>query len=286
MEGRSEMEKIEELSPPRAKYLSHREVFVDRFALVLREPLRSEYIARINRETRRDLNEGLDGVLRWQGIEPKKLDPDFKETDLDHEVECVSWCNEVEDGYPSLKKAVSKGREEEWNNLPLIMMVHDVGEIFTDDLSVSSLLRKTAAGQKQKRKEGKIAYRLLKHVKPEDVSSRLIELYKRYDRREPSDILVNFGHFIDKAQADANAAIHLVPFNRDKYNAESLISTECHGISYAEKAAAQIDDPKARKELAALIEDKVIRKYDAVLLPADGHIQELVRNRVRKNIIK
>lgn len=271
----------------RAKYLSRNEVFADEIAEVLQGAIRREYLEKISRKDRRQLNDGLRGAKRWRNLGQEKTRADFMENDLDHVKLLLSWCREIGEKYPNLREEVTDGKEENWDNLLIMLIVHDIGEIATGDICRSHPDFHSRLGKVHKRKEAFAAWKMLGRLNDSELSARLRNLYRRFDKRDSSDKLVNLGHFLDKAQSTATLAREIIPFNaaEQNYTAERLYERETGGLEYAERLATQLKKDIARKELAELIEEKVLCHYDRLEIAVIADVQSAVRKRVRESIM-
>ena len=279
-----------QILPARAKFLARGDVFADEIGMNLRGDFRNKYFESISRDSRRGLNDGLRGVDRWVDLGGENKNPDFKENNLGHVIGLLQWCNEIEDRFPSLKNAITGGSEEKWQELLMMLIMHDIGEIAVGDLCRAHPDFSNKLGKIHKRKEFLASLSMLAKYAPPAIAAQLRSLYIRFDHRLPDDVLVNFGHTLDKCQADATAAREIIPYNCGNdgafNNPDRAYDRECSGISYAEKAARGISDKQARVQLAEFILEKVVAEYDKINIPAIGAIQSRVRDRIRANIIE
>ncbi len=290
LENKNESSSEQNAANLKAKYLSRGEVFADEIAAQLSGSFKEKYLRVIDRETRKNLNEGLRSIERWANLGGELKNPVFRENNLDHVTGLLKWCREIEDRFPLLKDEVTDGSEEHWHDLLAMLIMHDIGEIATGDLCRSHPDFNQKAGRRHKRKEALSAHLMLSKINPENTAKHLQGLYRRFDLRHPEDKLVNLGHVLDKCQADATAAREIIPYNADRpwvYNSpDKCYDRECNGIGYAEKVAGRMVNIGARKDLAQLLLEKVVADYDKIKTPTIGAIQQIVRDRIRQNIIR
>lgn len=259
----------------------------DPIAETLRGVERAAYL-NISGEVRRGLVQGLRNTARWSnhlstdakeeeieevwksGKGVRFIEAGFRENNLDHVLEMLSWRNEVTDNYPELKKEVCDGDEADWVDLAGMIIAHDTGEMVTKDLSRSDPRFHTAAGQRHKRKEAKAAYLLMDKYLSADQAGYAKKLYRRFDQRRPDDKLAMLGHTFDKGQASQNVARHVLPFNVGNSDYDIVYHIQnSQGITldYAQKLADRLEGRLARLCLRDLLEKKIVHHFDELDMP-------------------
>lgn len=219
----------------------------------------------IKGSTRKALVDGLRGVKRWSTT-PYKMDPDWRENNLEHVLGLLDWANELAERFPNLKQQLCQGNEENWTDFCSMLVLHDIGEIVVGDICRSDPRFEKKHGILHKRKESYAAHLLLGDEKlVGDQSAKLRALYHRFGKKDQRDRLVMLGNTFDKGQATANVARHQVPFNLDDPNYSLKKSTTknlTNTLGFMVDTMGSLQDNQARQELATFVSEKVLKAFD------------------------
>ena len=285
----NEISEIKDTPSQRAKYLTayrapaqiKKAEAEDRITAALEGEMKEKYVEILSEQTRILLANSLQGVERWSsdGV-AQKVDPEFQENNLDHVEELIKWANEIKAKYPALWMAVTGGKDANWVNFYKMLIPHDNGEIIVKDMPRGHEDFHKRKGYIHKRKEAWAGRRLFDLYMPPAVAEEFKSLYTRWDKREPDDMLVNLGHFLDKTQASQNVAKHVVPFNTDRPFYDGTMEGINAPTKYLERMAGLPTGAKA--ELMQLAEEKFFRpwlesKEDWVVALADENRKRIYK---------
>jgi 5'-deoxynucleotidase YfbR-like HD superfamily hydrolase len=244
----------------------------DPIADVLPQEFRLHYLT-VKKEVRQGLVEGLRGVARWSYPGSQKINPDFQENDLEHVLEMLSWCNEIEKKYPALAGEIRQGNYGNWYDLLSMIIVHDIGEIRLGDVVVPE--QKTADGKKKKMLEPRWARYAIRKTLPAGQSEQVLGVYNRFETVQEQDRVAMLAKVLDKAQASANVARHVLPFNPDKQD-YIFVASQMDTLRHVEKLLPELDEP-ARRQLMELVWEKVVTRFEIHDLPEQDRLKEQVR---------
>ncbi len=243
--------------------------WIDPLAEKLDGEARISYLE-IKTSTRKALVDGLSGVKRWSTT-PFKMDPDWKENNLDHVLELVDWAGQLGRKSPALKAALCQGKAEHWKDLLAMLILHDIGEIAVGDICRSDPRFEQYHGRLHKRKESYAAHLMLGNGDLVGEESDLWRsLYQRFDNRDQTDRLVMLGHFLDKGQATQNVARHQILFNLDNPDYSVARATEenlATSLGFMVEALGGLPGQKIKQELVDFAAEKIIQPFENLKLP-------------------
>lgn len=224
------------------------------------------YLQSISEQIRKSLLRALEGTKRWKNDDTDRvIDPNFTENNLEHVLDLISWANLVACKYPNLYMELTSGDRRKWLDLLTMLIIHDLGEAVTGDICRTHSQFDGEYGYKHKHREARAAKKLLVWGAKEQ-SGELLELYGRYEARKPDDILVRFGHVLDKGQASKNVAKHIVPFNPPvrqgsyRLDREIIESIEAP-MSYTSSVVAGLKSQNSKQEFAAFLNDFFLNDF-------------------------
>lgn len=238
----------------------------DPIAEVLPTEARAFYESKIPSQTRMFLAKALRRTERWVNDDTnRKINPDFQENNLDHVIDLVKAANYAKNNFPQLYLELTQGDDQRWLDLITMLVTHDLGEFYTGDLACTHTGFDKEDGRKHKAREAWAARKLLTRGGGE-IKERLVELYDRFDHREVSDAVVRFGHVLDKGQAAANVARHVLPFS-DKVDSSGYIRSEDmlnsirRPMEYAVSVSESLLSKEAKKQFAAFLEEFFLGEF-------------------------
>lgn len=265
----------------RPKYLSAFDIQLRREKDPILEALphsaKLEYL-RVKGEVRRGLVDGLAKTLRWQNS-PYRVNPQFHETDLDHVLGLLGWCSEIERDYPALYEAVSGGDRETWHDFLAMITIHDIGEIRLGDVVLPN--QGSSDGRHRKKLEPRWAKLALRKSLEPQLAQKLISIYDRFEQPADDDTLALTARMLDKAQASANVARHLIPFNTDNpdYMSRTFVDSQADALRLAERLTDRLQSPQAQTELQKLLKEKLIEPFHPLEIAQISSLQQQVRER-------
>lgn len=255
----------------RAKYLTQHDLLLrkesDPILDVLPRSLHEDYL-QVRKEVRQGFVKGLQSTLRWQNLvwndEPRPVNPDFRENDLDHVIGLIEWCNLIESNYPALYEEISGGNRALWHELLTMLVVHDAGEIKLGDVALTN--QGTREGMRKKKIEPRWArYSMHKNLSLEQ-STRIIPIYNRFEVPDENDKIALTAKFLDKAQASGHVARDIIAYNLDK--ADYVQFEFRNNLPQTLRPAAQLLDlcqsEEAAMELQAFVQEHVMDYFDAL----------------------
>ncbi len=237
----------------------------DHISILLKDDFKRAYL-KISGEVLQGLIDGLRGTLRWQDLSCR-VDPSFRENNLGHVSELLVWCNAIQQDYPELYNEIRDEDPERWNDLLSMIIVHDIGEIGLGDVPLVN--QNTEEGRRKKLLEPEWAKFLILHSLTEDDASRLISLYERYEEADDNDKIALFAKAMDKGQATANVAKHIVTFNQGEIDntAPDFLIGQAHTIDYLLKLLHMFRSPVAKEQLLQFFQENVIVFFEDRKLP-------------------
>ncbi|MCC6643208.1 HD domain-containing protein [Candidatus Peregrinibacteria bacterium] len=215
---------------------------------------------------RQKMINALRNTPRWVDDDSDKtINPDFQENDLDHVLELIEMANDVERNYPQLYLELTDGKRENWLTLLTALIIHDIGEVVVGDMARTHSGFHTVYGRTRKLREARAARKLIHWAVPEKAKD-LLDIYERYDRREESDKLIRFGHTLDKGQASANVARHVLPFNKKSAGKgysyiKDLVDSLEASMDHARVVGSHLQSHEAIKQLRNFLEKHILSCY-------------------------
>lgn len=253
----------ERVAVPRAKVLKMED---DPLMDALPTDAKRFYASAIPAATRRALSTALYRTERWINDNTgRTINPDFKENNLDHVTDLIQGANTVKRKYPKLYLELTGGDDSQWLDLLKMLAIHDLGEFYTGDITATHTDVGSEAGIKHKQREAWAAKRMLKRGGGK-IADELVNLYDRFEHRQVSDTIVRFGHLLDKAQAAANVARHVIPFNnpneKPEYDyAKEMLDSIQRPMSYAISVAEALKTKEAKRQFVAFLEEFFLMEF-------------------------
>ncbi|MBD3270784.1 HD domain-containing protein [Candidatus Peregrinibacteria bacterium] len=235
------------------------------------------YRVGVEAKHRRALVEGYRNTSRWvNGDNNCDYPPGFKENDLDHVKELLGWLNVLSEESPNLIEEIAEGDSEELNELRLMLAVHDIGETIAGDVTADSSPEFKANYKKFEAKAGR---RLIMLIHNFSVRSRLLACLERFENKNKSDKLVQFGHLLDKLTAAIKVAEVIAPYNfysnssfKQKL-AEIVNKSIGFPLEYSDNLAKLISK-QSRESIREIIEHELFEKYQQI---PDSRVQETIQ---------
>lgn len=255
--------------------------WIDPIWEALPEHSQGKYLEMISEEIRQKLVFGLAGTKRWM-YKGQIVNPEFKESNLDHVLELIAWCNEIENNYPNLWREVCGNDLEVWQILLAMIIMHDSGEIVVGDICRSDPDFDQIKGKTHKIREKEAAEKMIKMNFNPLLAALILKWYERFDLRNNKDRIVMLGHLLDKGQASQNVAIHLIPFNvgQADYDVKKHFSkSQFDTLIYAENLFKQLKTRPAKSQLAVFLNKKIIQHFEAIKNPDVLKLQHNMRRR-------
>lgn len=253
----------ERFKAPRAKVIKKED---DPLMDALPTDAKRFYASAIPDATRSALSTALYRTDRWINDDTgKKINPDFKENNLDHVTALIQGANLVKRKYPKLYLELTDGDDKNWLDLFKMLAIHDLGEFHTGDLTATNTQVGKEKGLKHKQREAWAAKKMLRRGGGK-LADELVVLYDRFEHRKVNDTIVRFGHVLDKAQAAANVARHVIPFNNPAENpkydyAKEMLDSIKRPMSYAISVADALKTKEAKKQFVAFLEEFFLSEF-------------------------
>lgn len=167
----------------------------------LTKPLKDKY-CKIPPAQRERFEAKLHEVKRWgENGNPETYGdisyipkpPDFSESNLEHTISMLLMASELEK-YKSIAKQV------QWDDVRVMSVVHDIGEIRIGDAPSYGPIRGSKRWQVRKGYEPAAVYGVLSEIADPGLCSEVTSLYDRYIDCDTFDIEAAIANFLDKAQ--------------------------------------------------------------------------------------
>ncbi len=241
-------------------------VTMERLAAALPLDIRQEYRHIVSSDTRLLLERALGETGRWLNMGDLKINPEFRENNLDHTEGLLQWCHIIQQSYPALWRAVTAGHRNEERALYYMLMMHDIGETHqrVGDLSRSSdEFHDTRKRLRHKRREAWAARLMLRKYLAESVSVEANQLYSRFEHRAEADSPVQLGHLLDKGQAVERVAREVLPYNMEhpKHSTAGIVAILTVPLEFASNLHQKLS-PDAGKELLHFIRTFIMSGYE------------------------
>ncbi len=270
----------------RAKYLSSHDLQLrresDPILDVLPRSFQPEYL-QVRREVRQGLVAGLEKTLRWQNVtwkdQPRKMNPDFHENDLDHVLGLIKWCNLIEREYPALYAEITGEDRSVWHELLTMIIVHDVGEIGTGDVVLTN--QGTLDGIRKKKLEPRWAKYALHKSLPREQAQKIIPIYNRFEVPADNDRVALIAKLMDKAQASGHVARNIIAYNLDK---QDYVQFEFrNNLPITLKPGARLMElcrsEEAARQLQSFLQEHVLDHFDALEIDDIEYLRGEVRDK-------
>lgn len=184
-------------------------------------PETNQFLEEINPDFKTYLN-CLNSVIRWKEHYFQEMTNAFTETDYDHVLAMLKINSEIKDlEIPSIN----------YSETELMILLHDGGEIVTDDMSVIHLSSKDEFFRKIKKIEPKLFHKfILNKTEDPDKKEYLTDLYNKYENRQnnPDDTNSHLVKLIDIFQGNVFGIENV-------YHKEKLI--EVYGSEFIQNKA-------------------------------------------------
>lgn len=187
---------------------------------------------------------GYHNVARWQRKDPQFADLKLPtETNLEHIQEMLVLVNYVERDMPDLAGFL------DMETVRLMVLIHDVGEIITGDITYADQKVEDAADRHQSEEEA--AHRLITFaVQDRAERSKLIKVYDRYEanksKAKKKDLEALFVKFIDIIQALKFGGENIFPPILEKMKRDGVPEDEYFGSGENAKVNNLSADKPAR----------------------------------------
>lgn len=167
----------------------------------LPESLRRGY-GRIPKEDRKRFEDELHKIKRWgEGRSAEEYGdisylpkpPRFSESNLQHTIGMIEMADTLSQ-YPRI------GSNVNWDDVRVMAIVHDAGEIRIGDVPPNGSVRESKRWRLRKSYEEVAVYGILAEISDPKISAYVTSLYDRYMRRDPADVEAAIANFFDKAQ--------------------------------------------------------------------------------------
>jgi len=270
----------------RPKYLSRYDIQLrqekDPILEALPSSIKPAYLD-ISQEVRQALVDGLKKTLRWQNVtwkdQPRSMNPDFRENDLEHVLGLIDWCNLIEQDYPALYAEISGDDRAVWHELLTMIVVHDTGEIGTGDVALTN--QGSSEGIRKKKIEPKWAkYAISKSLPPEQ-SRKIISIYDRFEVPAQNDRVALTAKFLDKAQASGHVARDIIAYNLDKadYVQFEFRNNLPHTLKFAARLLELCKSDEAARQLQSFLQEHVLSHFDALEIDDIENLRGEVREK-------
>lgn len=210
-----------------------------------------QFIEPIGEEHMQKFEKALAGIVRWK-------DENFDEypqteTVLEHVLDMLLIVNEVEKQYPYIAEELN------FNEVRLMVIMHDMGEVLRGDISLVNAVNDVAGTAKIKENQLFFALRLLRNTQNNELFSVLL---KRYENRAGiKDIEAHIVKFIDALQAEIfgeNSGIFAVRAEKGLgYKQTGSVPHPEYYLNLCKSVLDSLSSDEAKNDFRKLINDKL-----------------------------
>lgn len=119
--------------------------------------------------------------------------PGFSESDLEHTIGILGMVDQLERFYPI-------DREVDWDEVRVMAVMHDAGEIRVGDAPNSGPIRRSPLWTVRKNYESVVVYDLISKIRDSNLAIWATSLYDRYITNDPKDKEARVANVLDKGQ--------------------------------------------------------------------------------------